>query len=223
VAAGAVARQLLRARGVQLCAYALEIAGIRAQSFDAAAIEQNPVRCPDPVAAQAMAAAILKAKEDKDSVGGIIELRITGMPAGLGDPVFGKLDARLAAALLSIGATMGFEIGAGFDAARRRGSENNDAMQDGALLSNNAGGIVGGISNGNEIVIRVAIKPTSSIEKPQRTIDIEGRNRDVVVEGRHDPCIVPRVVPVIEAMAALVLLDAWEMQTRIRPGWPDRG
>jgi len=221
VAGGAVVQQILRARGVQICAYALEIGGIRAQTFDLGAIEHNPVRCPDPVAAQAMTAAILKAKADKDSLGGIIELRINGVPAGLGDPVFGKLDARLASALLSIGATTGFEIGAGFAAARRCGSENNDAMQDGAFVSNNAGGIVGGISNGNEIVIRLAIKPTSSIEKPQRTIDIHGQNREVVVEGRHDPCIVPRVVPVVEAMAALVLLDAWEMQTRIRPDWLD--
>jgi len=221
VAGGAIAKQMLRARGVAIHAYALEIAGIRAQTIDYSVIEQNPVRCPDPVAAERMAAAILKAKEEKDSVGGIVELRITGVPAGLGDPVFGKLDARLAAALLSIGATMGFEIGDGFATARRRGSENNDPMQDGRFLSNHAGGIVGGISNGNEIIVRVAIKPTSSIERPQRTMDIQGQNREIIVEGRHDPCIVPRVVPVVEAMSALVLLDAWEMQTRIRPGWPD--
>lgn len=221
VAGGAVAKQVLRTRGVNIYAHALEIAGIRAQTLDYSVIEQNPVRCADPVTADAMAAAILRAKEDNDSVGGIVELRITGVPAGLGDPVFGKLDARLASALLSIGATMGIEIGAGFEAARRRGSENNDGMQDGAFLSNHAGGIVGGISNGNEIVIRVAIKPTSSIGKPQHTMDVHGRNREVVVEGRHDPCIVPRVIPVIEAMSALLLLDAWEIQTRIRPGWPD--
>jgi chorismate synthase len=219
VAAGAIAKQVLSARGVAIHAYALEIAGIRAQTVDFAVIEQNPARCPDPKAAEAMAVAILKAKEEKDSVGGIVEMRITGVPAGLGDPVFGKLDARLASALLSIGATMGFEIGTGFDAARKRGSQNNDPMQDGRFLTNNAGGIVGGISNGNEIVIRVAIKPTSSIERPQHTMDIHGQNREIVVEGRHDPCIVPRVVPVIEAMSALVLLDAWEMQTRLHPGW----
>lgn len=222
VAGGAVAKQILRARGVEIRAYALEIAGIRAQTIDVGVIEQNPARCPDPVAAERMAAAILQAKEEKDSVGGIVELRINGVPAGLGDPVFGKLDARLASALLSIGATMGFEIGDGFDTARRRGSANNDAMQEGRFLSNHAGGIVGGISNGNEIVIRVAIKPTSSIGKPQRTMDIQGQNREIVVEGRYDPCIVRRVVPVIEAMSALVLLDAWEMQTRLRPGWPDQ-
>ncbi|MBM3861588.1 MAG: chorismate synthase [Verrucomicrobia bacterium] len=221
VAGGAVAKQVLRTRGVTIVAHALEIAGIRAQTFDGTVIERNPVRCADAVAAEAMAAAILRAKEDKDSVGGIVELRMTGVPAGLGDPVFGKLDARLASALLSIGATMGFEMGDGFEAARRRGSENNDGMHDGAFLSNHAGGIVGGISNGNEILIRVAIKPTSSIGKPQRTMDVRGQNREVVVEGRHDPCIVPRVIPVIEAMSALVLLDAWEIQARIRPGWTD--
>ncbi|MCX7887691.1 MAG: chorismate synthase [Verrucomicrobiae bacterium] len=221
VAAGAVAKQVLRERGVEVFAYALEIAGIRAQTLDFSVIEQNAVRCPDSVAAKAMVDAILRAKEENDSVGGIVELRIRGVPPGLGDPVFGKLDARLASALLSIGATMGIEIGDGFECARRRGSENNDQMWDGKFLSNHAGGIVGGISNGNEIVIRVAIKPTSSIGKPQRTVDVYGQNRELVVEGRHDPCIVPRVIPVIEAMSALVVLDAWEIQARLRPGWPD--
>jgi chorismate synthase len=219
VAAGAVAKQLLRQRGVRIQAYALAIGGIRAEQCDLTSIESNPVRCPDPAAARAMEAAILAAKEQKDSLGGIIELRITGVPAGLGDPVFGKLDARLASALLSIGATTGFEIGAGFAAADMRGSQSNDPLGADGFLSNNAGGIIGGISTGSEIVIRVAIKPTSSIEKPQRTIDVDGREREVTVEGRHDPCIVPRVVPVIEAMAALVLLDAWEMQTGLRPDW----
>ncbi|NLF40344.1 chorismate synthase [bacterium] len=219
VAAGAVARKILEQRGVTITAYALEIAGIRAETIDCAVIENNPVRCPDMAAAKKMEAAILAARNDKDSVGGIIELRVTGVPAGLGDPVFDKLDARLAHAILSIGATKGFEIGRGFAAAQLRGSENNDAMKDGAFVTNNAGGITGGISNGNEIIIRIAVKPTSSIEKPQQTIGISGENREVVVEGRHDPCIVPRIIPVIEAMTALVLYDAWEMQAKLRPGW----
>jgi len=221
VAAGAVARQILAQRGVSILASAIEIGGIPARTFDPSVIEQNPVRCADPDAAKLMEAAILAAKEEKDSLGGIIELRINGVPPGLGDPVFGKLDARLALALLSIGATKGFEIGSGFAAARMRGSQHNDPMRDGRFLSNHAGGILGGISNGNEIIIRLAIKPTSSIERPQHTIDISGANCEVVVEGRHDPCIVPRVIPVVEAMAALVILDAWEIQSRIRPSWLD--
>ncbi len=216
VAGGAVARHILAQRGVSIVASAKEIGGIAAQTFDPGVIEKNPVRCADADAAARMEAAILAAKEAKDSLGGIIELRINGVPPGLGDPVFGKLDARLALALLSIGATKGFEIGSGFAAARMRGSEHNDPMQDGRLLSNHAGGVTGGISNGNEIIIRLAIKPTSSIERPQQTMDSSGANREVIVEGRHDPCIVPRVIPVVEAMTALVLLDAWEVQARIR-------
>ncbi len=219
VAAGAIAKKILRERDVTIIAYALEIGGIRAEKIDLDCIESNPVRCPDMQAARAMTAAILAAKEQGDSLGGIIELRIQGLPPGLGDPVFGKLDARLAQALLSIGATKGFEIGSGFAAARSTGSANNDAMRDGLFLTNNAGGVIGGISNGNEIVIRLAIKPTSSITRTQETIDIAGENREIVVEGRHDPCIVPRVIPVVESMAALVLLDCWEIQNRIRPGW----
>lgn len=219
VAGGAIARHILAQRGVSIIASAIEIGGIPARTFDPSVIEQNPVRCADPEAAKLMEAAILAAKEEKDSLGGIIELRINGVPPGLGDPVFGKLDARLALALLSIGATTGFEIGSGFAAARMRGSQHNDPMRDGKFLSNHAGGISGGISNGNEIIIRVCIKPTSSIERPQHTIDISGANREVIVEGRHDPCIVPRVIPVVEAMAALVILDAWEIQNRVRPGW----
>lgn len=222
VAAGAVAKQILARRGVSIVASAIEIGGVKARSYDPRVIEQNPVRCADAEAAREMEAAILTAKAAKDSVGGVIELRINGVPAGLGDPVFGKLDARLAGAILSIGATTGFEIGSGFAAARMRGSEHNDQMRDGRFLTNHAGGISGGISNGNEIVIRVAIKPTSSIERPQQTMDIYGANREIVVEGRHDPCIVPRVIPVIEAMAALVVLDAWEIQERIRPGWTEQ-
>ena len=221
VAGGAVAKKILSDRGVTITAYALEIGGIRAEAIDLSTIEDNPVRCPDMTAAKKMEEAILEVKEKGDSLGGIIELRIQGVPPGLGDPVFGKLDARLARALLSIGATKGFEIGAGFEAARTKGSANNDGMQNDEFLSNNAGGIIGGISNGNEIIVRVAIKPTSSITVPQKTMDTKGVNRDIIVEGRHDPCIVPRVVPVIESMAALVLLDTWEIQDRIRPEWAE--
>ncbi len=221
VMGGAIARKLLTERGVQIVAHSLEIAGIKAQTCDYDAIEKNPVRCADPEAARAMEAAILAAKDDNDSVGGVVQLEIQGVPAGLGDPVFDKLDARLAKALLSLGATKGLEIGGGFALARLRGSQSNDWMSEDGFQSNNAGGITGGISTGQPIIIRIAVKPTSSIAKPQQTVNIHYKNSDIETHGRHDPCIVPRVVPVIENMAALILLDAWEVQQRLRPGWPD--
>ncbi|MFP3938434.1 MAG: chorismate synthase, partial [Phycisphaerae bacterium] len=190
VAGGAVARKILAERGIHIRAYALEIAGIRAENIDYDEIENNPVRCPDAQAAEAMEQAIKAAREAKDSVGGIIQLEVTGAPAGLGDPVFAKLDARLGGALLSVGAVKGVEIGAGFEAARRHGSGNNDPMRDGRFVSNNAGGILGGIGTGEPIVARVAVKPTASIAQPQQTSDVHGENRELTVEGRHDPCIV---------------------------------
>jgi chorismate synthase len=223
VAAGAVAKKMLAERGIHPVAYALEIAGIRAQRVEHSFIEKNPVRCPDPDAAAAMEEAILAAREAKDSVGGIIQLEVSGVPAGLGDPVFAKLDGRLGGAFFSVGAVKGVEFGAGFEAARLRGSENNDPMRDGRLVSNRSGGIAGGISTGQPIIARIAMKPTPSIASPQETCDVEGRNRDLEIEGRHDPCIVPRAVPVIEAMAALVLLDCLLIQQRLRgAGWQSR-
>ncbi len=223
VAAGAIAMELLRQRGVRIYAHAIEIAGIAAQTCDYDLIETNPVRCADPNAAVAMEEAILDARKETDSVGGIIQLDILGVPAGLGDPVFGKLDARLAHAIMSIGAIKGVEIGDGFALTRLRGSQSNDTMNDGAFVTNHAGGITGGISTGQTITLRVAVKPTASIAKPQPTVDIQGRNTSVSVGGRHDPCIVPRAVPVMENMAALVILDAWEVQTRLRPDWESAG
>lgn len=220
VAAGAVARKVLMERGVRIVAHAVEIAGIVAATCDYDEIERNPVRCADAVAAKAMEEAIIRARKERDSVGGVIQLEITGVPAGLGDPVFGKLSARLAGAIMSIGAIKGVEIGGGFQLARLRGSEANDPMRDGGFVRNHAGGILGGISTGEPIVLRVAVKPTSSIAQPQETIDLHGTNQTIEVHGRHDPCIVPRAVPVVEHMAALVLLDAWEVQTRLRPDWP---
>jgi len=222
VAAGAVARDVLAKKGVRIIAHAVEIAGIRAQTCDYDVIEKNPVRCADPTAALAMEEAILKARSEKDSVGGIIQLEIHGLPPGLGDPVFGKLDARLASALLTIGATKGVEIGTGFALARMRGSEANDPMKDGRFLSNHHGGILGGISTGEPVIVRVAVKPTASIAQQQHTVDEAGRNRVIEVLGRHDPCIVPRAVPVIENMAALVILDAWYVQARINPAWTEQ-
>jgi chorismate synthase len=219
VAAGAVAMHLLKQRGVRLYGHAVEIAGIRANTCDYSAIEQNPVRCADPEAAKLMEAAILDARKERDSVGGVIQLDILGVPPGLGDPIFAKLSSRLVYAISTIQAVKGIEIGDGFALTRMRGSEANDNMADGGFLSNHGGGIAGGISTGQPIRLRVAMKPTASIAQPQKTIDLAGKNRDIEVGGRHDPCIVPRAVPVIENMAALVILDAWEIQARLNPAW----
>ena len=219
VAAGSIAMEILRQRGVEFHAYAVEIAGIEAKICDYSVIEENPVRCADPEAAKEMEEAILEARKNRDSVGGIIRLDITGVPPGLGDPVFAKLDARLTHALMTVGAFKGVEIGEGFGLTRLHGSESNDNMADGGFLSNHGGGITGGISTGQTIWLRIAVKPTASIASKQRTIDLEGKNREIEVGGRHDPCIVPRAVPVIENMAALVILDAWEIQRRVNPDW----
>ena len=221
VMAGAFARKWLEERGVEIVAHSVEIEGIPAQTCDYSVIEKNPVRCADPEAAKEMEAAIIAAKDDTDSVGGIVQLEVKGLPAGLGDPVFGKLDARLGYAMLTLGATKGIEIGKGFDLTRMRGSQSNDNMADGKHLTNNAGGITGGISTGQDITMRIGVKPTSSIAKPQKTIGTDGETRDIETHGRHDPCIVPRIVPVIESMAALVLYDCWAIQEKIKPDWND--
>ncbi len=207
VAAGAVAKCITGAEGIEIIAYAKQIGTIEAETFDFSVIESNPVRCPDPDAAKKMVDLILAAKDDGDSVGGIVEIIVKNCPAGLGDPVFDRLDADLAKALMSIGTIKGVEIGAGFDAVTKRGSENNDQISSEGFLTNNAGGILGGISTGQDIVIRIAVKPTSSILKEQKTVDKEGNDATIKIEGRHDPCIVPRVVPVAESMVALVLAD----------------
>jgi len=222
VAAGAIAMGLLRRRGVRIVAHATEIAGIQAETCDYDAIEQNVVRCADPAAAKTMEAAILTARSERDSVGGVIQLEIHGLPPGLGDPVFAKLDARLIAGIMTIGAIKGVEVGGGFGLTRMRGSEANDAMKDGHFVTNHAGGILGGISTGAPAVLRVAVKPTASIAQKQHTWDEHGENREIEVLGRHDPCIVPRAVPVIENMAALVVLDAWAIQARLNPEWSER-
>jgi chorismate synthase len=209
VAAGAVARQLLEQRGITITGHVVECAGIRATVFDPAVIEANPVRCADAEAAARMVAAVEAAREDGDSVGGVVEVRAANVPVGWGDPVFGKLDAALAGALMGIGAVKGVEVGDGFALARVRGSQSNDAMGAEGFLTNHAGGILGGISMGTEIVVRAAVKPTPSIARPQQTVDDVGRPRTITVPGRHDACIAPRLVPVAEAMVAICLVDAW--------------
>jgi chorismate synthase len=211
VAAGVFARKILASVGTEVYGFAREIGGIEMQTFDRDEIERNIVRCPDPVAAAAMVEAILAAKEEHDSLGGVVEVRGVNVPPGLGEPTFDRLDALIAQAMLSIPATKGVEIGEGFAAARSRGSLNNDAFyaEDGRVrtVTNNAGGTLGGISSGEEIVVRVAIKPTSSVAREQQTIDLNFQPRTILVEGRHDPSVVPRAVPVAEAMLAIVLAD----------------
>jgi chorismate synthase len=215
VAAGAVARKLLAGRGVRVLAYTLAVAGISCTRFDPDVIEKNLVRACDLEAAELMKARIIAAQEQKDSLGGIIECRVTGVPAGLGEPAFDKLDADLAKAMLSLGAVKGIEFGAGFKAAEMTGHEHNDEMGPQGFLTNNAGGILGGISTGAEIIFRIVVKPASSIARPQRTVDINGAAREIVTEGRHDPCICPRVVPVVEAMTAITIEDHFKRQAAL--------
>ncbi len=223
VAAGAIARKILAGFGVDVFGYAAEIGGIEMETFDRDQIEQNVVRCPDPVAAKKMVEAITRVRKERDSIGGIVEVRATGVPAGLGEPTFDKLDGLIGQAMLSIPATKGVEIGGGFRLARERGSQSNDPfiVEDGRIrtMSNHAGGTLGGLSTGEEIVVRVALKPTSSISREQDTVDVHLQARKLVVEGRHDPCVVPRAVPVVEAMLALTLVDLLLVNraARLRP------
>jgi len=184
------------------------------ETFDRDEIENNIVRCPDPVAAEKMIAAILQAKEEKDSLGGIVEVRAKGVPVGLGDPTFDKLDGLIGLAMMSIPAVKGVEIGGGFESTRSRGSQNNDGFivdEDGRIRTrtNNAGGTLGGISTGEEIIVRIAVKPTSSVEQTQHTVTTALEPRDIVIEGRHDPSVCPRAVPVAEAMLANLLADLY--------------
>ena len=194
----------------------VRVGDVEATRRDWNQVESNPVRCPDAEAAERMRTAIEQARDARDSIGGVVEVRATGVPAGWGDPTMDKLDARLGAAMLSIPATKGVEIGGGFEMARRRGSETNDVFDGERYASNFAGGIAGGISNGNEVVVRVAVRPATSIGQPQVMARREGGTETVTIEGRHDPCICPRVVPVAEAMLAVTLMDAWLHQRALR-------
>ena len=208
VAAGAVARLIIP--DVRICAYLVELGGdsIDRSAIDLAEIENNPFNCPDPAAAERWANALEEARKAGSSLGAIVECVAEGVPPGWGAPVYAKLDAELAAAMMSINAAKGVEIGDGFAAARLRGEENADAMRAGpAFLSNHAGGILGGISSGQPVVVRVAFKPTSSILTPVQTIDRDGKETEISTKGRHDPCVGIRAVPVVEAMMALVLAD----------------
>jgi len=217
VAAGAVARKILRTLnpGFELIAYVNHVYDVTATVDPAAVtteqVEANDVRCPDPAAAEKMRKAIEKARADGDSLGGTIACVARGVLAGLGEPVFDKLEADLAKAMLSLPASKGFEIGSGFAATRMRGSEHNDAFEirEGRVRTetNNSGGVQGGISNGENIFFRVAFKPTSTIAREQKTVTASGEETTLAARGRHDPCVLPRAVPIVEAMAALVLCD----------------
>ncbi len=216
VMAGAVAKKLLNLIGIEILAHTVEIGGIRAEpkEFDEIRenVDRNSVKCADLKAAEAMSGAIEKVKEESDSIGGIIEGIALNIPVGLGEPVFDTLDGELAKALFAIPAVKGVEFGSGFSVAGKRGSENNDPfiIRNGKIVTatNNAGGILGGISNGMPIIVRVAIKPTSSIAKSQDTVNIKNmESASLAIKGRHDVCIVPRAVAVVESMMAVTLCD----------------
>ncbi len=213
VAVGAIAKKFLKEKGVSIFGFTREVAGIRAEKIDLKVIENNSVRAPDLQAAKEMEKVILAAKENGDSVGGIVEVVAKGVPVGLGEPIYYKLDSKLAEALMSINAVKGVEIGSGFSSTKMKGSEHNDEpyIVKGKVKfkTNNAGGIIGGISNGDDVVARIAIKPASSIVKEQKTVDRKGKSLKVSVAGRHDPCLCPRAVPVAEAMMAIVLMDMY--------------
>ena len=226
VAAGAIAKKLLAVgnakQPVEIRAFITRIHDIAAPAEALAAfptlaeVEATAVRCPHAETAAKMIERIKAARADGDSVGGVIECRVRGVPAGLGEPVFDRLEADLAKAMLSLPATKGFEIGSGFAGTLLKGSEHNDLFEvrEGRTrtTTNRSGGVQGGISNGEEIVFRVAFKPTATILQTQKTVDVHGQETELLARGRHDPCVVPRAVPIVEAMTALVLVDHWMRQ-----------
>lgn len=215
VCAGALAKLALGKMGITVQGYTSRVGEIELEGdytqYDIPSAEGNAVRCPDTVKAQEMEALITEVKRAGDTVGGVVTCVAKGVPVGLGEPLYGKLTSSLAAAMLSINAAKGFEYGNGFSAACGRGSQQNDIFFDNsgevATRTNNSGGIQGGISNGNDIYFRVAFKPVATLLMEQPTVTKEGRDTTLLTRGRHDPCVVPRAVPVVEAMAALVILD----------------
>ena len=225
VCAGAIAKLALKQLGIVVQAYTSQVGGIRLEkgyeSYDISSAENNIVRCPDADKAKAMEELILDVKRQGDTVGGVVTCVVKGVPVGLGEPLYGKLTSSLAHAMLSINAVKGFEYGNGFEAASGRGSEQNDIFyckgDSVATRTNNSGGIQGGISNGNDIYFRVAFKPVATLLMEQDTVTNAGEETTLLAHGRHDPCVVPRAVPVVEAMAALVILDAY-MLDRSRKG-----
>lgn len=229
VAAGAVALKFLQARhGVEIIAWVSQVgaeeSAVDAQTVTRTAVDTHPVRCPDADAAHRMAARIEQAQNDRDSVGGVITCVCRGVPPGWGEPVFDKLEAELARAMLSLPAARGFEIGSGFAGTRMSGSEHNDpfVFENGRLHTsrNHSGGVQGGISNGEPVWFRTAFKPVATIGRPQKTVTFDGKPVTLEAPGRHDPCVLPRAVPLVEAMAALVLADAALLQLARQGGAP---
>ncbi len=215
VVAGALAKQALRQLGVKITAYTSQVGPIRLEenytAYDLDLIETNPVRCPDPVKAKEMEELIFKTKGEGDTIGGVVTCVIKGCPIGLGQPVFGKLHAALASGMLSINAAKAFEYGDGFKGLKQKGSEQNDVFFNNCgrieTKTNHSGGIQGGISNGQDIFFRVAFKPVATVLMEQHTVNIDGVDTTLKARGRHDPCVLPRAVPIVEAMAALTILD----------------
>ena len=211
VAAGAIAKKLLARERIKIIGFTRQVGKHIAKNIDYREIENNIVRCPDNKIAEKMVNSIIRARKKGDSLGGVVEVIAQGVPAGLGEPVFDRLDADLAKAVMSMPAVKGVEIGVGFQSAIMTGSECNDVfvMKNKKVMTatNNAGGILGGISNGMDIVIRLVVKPTSSINKAQDTVTQQGKKAEIRVEGRHDPCVAPRAVPIAEAMVAITLID----------------
>ncbi|MCH2191273.1 MAG: chorismate synthase [Gammaproteobacteria bacterium] len=208
VAAGGIAKKYLSEQeGIKIRAYLSQMGHIRAEKVDFDEVSQNPFNCPDPDKVEAMGELINQLRRDGDSIGAKITVVASNMPVGLGEPVFNELDADIAKALMSINAVKGVEIGAGFDAVEQRGSEHRDELYPDGFDSNNAGGILGGISSGQDVVASLALKPTSSITKPGVSIDTEGKRTEVITKGRHDPCVGIRAVPIAEAMLAIVIMD----------------
>jgi len=208
VAAGAIARKYLRERaGISIRGYLAALGPIELEAVDLDSVDDNPFFCPDPAKVEALEAFMIQLRRDGDSIGARVNVIATGVPAGLGEPVFDKLDASIAHAMMSINAVKGVEIGDGFAAVRQRGSEHRDEITPEGFVKNSAGGILGGISSGQDILVSLALKPTSSIQIPGRTIDIDGRPVEIVTTGRHDPCVGLRATPIAEAMLALTLMD----------------
>ena len=211
VAAGAIAKKLLTRERIKIIGFTRQVGKHIAKNIDYREIENNIVRCPDNKIAEKMINSIMRARKKGDSLGGVVEVIAQGVPAGLGEPVFDRLDADLAKAVMSMPAVKGVEIGVGFQSAIMTGSECNDVfvMKNKKVITatNNAGGILGGISNGMDIVIRLVVKPTSSINKLQDTVTQQGKKAEIRVEGRHDPCVATRAVPIAEAMVAITLID----------------
>ncbi len=207
VAAGAIAKKYLRSRGIQVRGYLSQLGPIKIEKVDWSIVNENPFFCPDADKIEEMSAYMDALRKEGDSIGAKITVVAEGVPPGLGEPIFDRLDADLAHALMSVNAVKGVEIGAGFDSIEQKGTQHRDEMTPQGFLSNNAGGILGGISSGQAIVARLALKPTSSLHLPGKSIDVHGNPVEVVTKGRHDPCVGIRATPIAEAMMAIVLMD----------------